>query len=182
MFFQVNSSTFPNIGLFLNYFVRESVNFISLISTGSVGIEKDLICTDPQKLDRKNLTFGGRFNHRPFHLWLGMSNPPNWIFLLTHLFPFSNFRGQVKKVPRTVALSGFRGQVKKPDCSGLEPLRRSHLKSLRLAGYETCRWPDGSNSLGLDCWRLWKKGKRRFPQFKSTKSTLTEASLPWFPS
>ena len=120
MFFQVNSSTFPNIGLFLNYFVRESVNFISLISTGSVGIEKDLICTDPQKLDRKNLTFGVRFNHRPFHLWLGMSNPPNWIFLLTHLFPFSNFRGQVKKVPRTVALSGFRGQVKKPDCSGLD--------------------------------------------------------------
>ena len=55
-------------------------------------------------------------------------------------------------------LSGFRGQVKKPEISGLEPLRRSHLKSLRLTGYETCRWPDGSNSLGLDCLRLWKKG------------------------
>ena len=57
-----------------------------------------------------------------------------------------------------VALSGFQGQVKKPEISGFGPLCRSHLKSLRLTGYETCRWPDGSNSLGLDCLRLWKKG------------------------
>ena len=45
-----------------------------------------------------------------------------------------------------VALSGFQGQVKKPEISGFGPLCRSHLKSLRLTGYETCRWPDRGSS------------------------------------